>query len=146
MHCSSDKKLRRLAAGSWLTTLVRKTPKSQRRTMKETFSDVFFSFPEDVQKGDDVKISRQFKESVIQPILKVRHSMNPFTLETVLQVTLSHLSPPRLISGGTSFWAESTKLYTSCRSVTPSCCSSSARSSASGPRRFDDCPLEFKGH
>lgn len=28
--------------------------------------------PADVQKVDDIKISRQFKESVIRPILKVK--------------------------------------------------------------------------
>lgn len=28
-------------------------------------------FADDVQKSDDIKISRQFKESVIRPILKV---------------------------------------------------------------------------
>lgn len=45
------------------------------------------------------------------------------------------LSPLRLISGGTSFWVGSTRLSTSCRSATRSCCSWSARSSTSGPRR-----------
>ncbi len=34
-------------------------------------SMLYFS-SEDVQKGDDIKISRQFKETVIRPILKVR--------------------------------------------------------------------------
>lgn len=34
--------------------------------------NVFFP-PEDVQKGNDIQISRQFKESVIRPILKVTH-------------------------------------------------------------------------
>lgn len=35
-----------------------------------------FVFPEEIQKSKDIAISKQFKESVIQPILKV---MNKYT-------------------------------------------------------------------
>lgn len=34
--------------------------------------------PADVQKVDDIKISRQFKESVIRPILKVKKNTHRY--------------------------------------------------------------------
>lgn len=116
---------------------------------------------EDVQKSDDVKISRQFKESVIRPILKVtQHKHTDKTpcfgviTEKCCSLTISLQQCTvtglrgfgchglffwyllRLITEGTSFWVGSMKSYTSCRSVTQSWYSWSAKSSTSGPRRY----------
>uniref|UniRef100_A0A3P9L0H8 ClpB homolog, mitochondrial AAA ATPase chaperonin n=1 Tax=Oryzias latipes TaxID=8090 RepID=A0A3P9L0H8_ORYLA len=67
---------------------------------------------EDVQKGDDVKISRQFKESVIQPILKAHFRRDEFLgriNEIVYFLPFCHSELLQLVGKELSFWAKKAK-------------------------------------
>uniref|UniRef100_A0A8C7YL55 ClpB family mitochondrial disaggregase n=1 Tax=Oryzias sinensis TaxID=183150 RepID=A0A8C7YL55_9TELE len=67
---------------------------------------------EDVQKGDDVKISRQFKESVIQPILKAHFRRDEFLgriNEIVYFLPFCHSEMLQLVGKELSFWAKKAK-------------------------------------
>ncbi|XP_069390734.1 mitochondrial disaggregase [Paralichthys olivaceus] len=67
---------------------------------------------EDVQKRDDVKISRQFKESVIRPILKAHFRRDEFLgriNEIVYFLPFCHSELLQLVSKELSFWAKKAK-------------------------------------
>uniref|UniRef100_A0A3B3D0P4 ClpB family mitochondrial disaggregase n=1 Tax=Oryzias melastigma TaxID=30732 RepID=A0A3B3D0P4_ORYME len=67
---------------------------------------------EDVQKGDDIKISRQFKESVIRPILKAHFRRDEFLgriNEIVYFLPFCHSELLQLVSKELSFWAKKAK-------------------------------------
>ncbi|KAM9801515.1 mitochondrial disaggregase [Neosynchiropus ocellatus] len=67
---------------------------------------------EDVQKGDDIKISRQFKESVIQPILKAHFRRDEFLgriNEIVYFLPFCHSELLQLVSKELKFWAKKAK-------------------------------------
>ncbi|XP_037533964.1 caseinolytic peptidase B protein homolog [Nematolebias whitei] len=67
---------------------------------------------EDVQKSDDVKISRQFKETVIQPILKAHFRRDEFLgriNEIVYFLPFCHSELLQLVSKELSFWAKKAK-------------------------------------
>ncbi|KAF3847862.1 hypothetical protein F7725_020890 [Dissostichus mawsoni] len=84
MHCSFVRKQKRSAAGSWWTN-------------------------SDVQKGDDVKISRQFKESVIRPILKAHYRRDEFLgriNEIVYFLPFCHSELLQLVTKELNFWAK----------------------------------------
>ncbi|XP_006810828.2 caseinolytic peptidase B protein homolog, partial [Neolamprologus brichardi] len=64
---------------------------------------------EDVQKSDDIKISRQFKESVIRPILKAHFRRDEFLgriNEIVYFLPFCHSELLQLVSKELSFWAK----------------------------------------
>uniref|UniRef100_A0A665U274 Uncharacterized protein n=1 Tax=Echeneis naucrates TaxID=173247 RepID=A0A665U274_ECHNA len=64
---------------------------------------------EDVQKSDDIKISRQFKESVIQPILKAHFRRDEFLgriNEIVYFLPFCHSELLQLVSKELNFWAK----------------------------------------
>ncbi|XP_037631462.1 caseinolytic peptidase B protein homolog [Sebastes umbrosus] len=67
---------------------------------------------EDVQKSDDVKISRQFKESVIRPILKAHYRRDEFLgriNEIVYFLPFCHSELIQLVSKELHFWAKKAK-------------------------------------
>uniref|UniRef100_A0A4W6F811 ClpB family mitochondrial disaggregase n=1 Tax=Lates calcarifer TaxID=8187 RepID=A0A4W6F811_LATCA len=67
---------------------------------------------EDVQKSDDIKISRQFKESVIRPILKAHFRRDEFLgriNEIVYFLPFCHSELLQLVSKELSFWAKKAK-------------------------------------
>ncbi|XP_069003908.1 mitochondrial disaggregase isoform X2 [Embiotoca jacksoni] len=67
---------------------------------------------EDVQKSDDVKISRQFKESVIRPILKAHYRRDEFLgriNEIVYFLPFCHSELLQLVSKELNFWAKKAK-------------------------------------
>ncbi|KAK5929223.1 hypothetical protein CgunFtcFv8_010472 [Champsocephalus gunnari] len=67
---------------------------------------------EDVQKGDDVKISRQFKESVIRPILKAHYRRDEFLgriNEIVYFLPFCHSELLQLVTKELNFWAKKAK-------------------------------------
>uniref|UniRef100_A0A8C2ZRI4 ClpB family mitochondrial disaggregase n=1 Tax=Cyclopterus lumpus TaxID=8103 RepID=A0A8C2ZRI4_CYCLU len=67
---------------------------------------------EEVQKGDDVKISRQFKESVIRPILKAHYRRDEFLgriNEIVYFLPFCHSELLQLVSKELNFWAKKAK-------------------------------------
>ncbi|KAK5868509.1 hypothetical protein PBY51_009516 [Eleginops maclovinus] len=67
---------------------------------------------EDVQKVDDVKISRQFKESVIRPILKAHYRRDEFLgriNEIVYFLPFCHSELLQLVSKELNFWAKKAK-------------------------------------
>ncbi|XP_017279422.1 caseinolytic peptidase B protein homolog [Kryptolebias marmoratus] len=67
---------------------------------------------EDVQKSDDVKISRQFKETVIQPILKAHFRRDEFLgriNEIVYFLPFCHSELLQLVSKELNFWAKKAK-------------------------------------
>uniref|UniRef100_A0AAX7SRQ5 AAA+ ATPase domain-containing protein n=1 Tax=Astatotilapia calliptera TaxID=8154 RepID=A0AAX7SRQ5_ASTCA len=64
---------------------------------------------EDVQKSDDIKISRQFKESVIRPILKAHFRRDEFLgriNEIVYFLPFCHSELLQLVSKELNFWAK----------------------------------------
>ncbi|XP_044058851.1 caseinolytic peptidase B protein homolog isoform X4 [Siniperca chuatsi] len=66
----------------------------------------------DVQKSDDIKISRQFKESVIRPILKAHFRRDEFLgriNEIVYFLPFCHSELLQLVSKELSFWAKKAK-------------------------------------
>uniref|UniRef100_A0A671VVX3 ClpB family mitochondrial disaggregase n=1 Tax=Sparus aurata TaxID=8175 RepID=A0A671VVX3_SPAAU len=66
----------------------------------------------DVQKVDDIKISRQFKESVIRPILKAHFRRDEFLgriNEIVYFLPFCHSELLQLVSKELSFWAKKAK-------------------------------------
>ncbi|XP_047248171.1 caseinolytic peptidase B protein homolog [Girardinichthys multiradiatus] len=67
---------------------------------------------EDVQKGDDIKISRQFKETVIRPILKAHFRRDEFLgriNEIVYFLPFSHSELLQLVIKELGFWAKKAK-------------------------------------
>uniref|UniRef100_A0AAQ5YH71 Clp ATPase C-terminal domain-containing protein n=1 Tax=Amphiprion ocellaris TaxID=80972 RepID=A0AAQ5YH71_AMPOC len=67
---------------------------------------------EDVQKGDDIKISRQFKDSVIRPILKAHFRRDEFLgriNEIVYFLPFCHSELLQLVSKELNFWAKKAK-------------------------------------
>ncbi|XP_056298101.1 caseinolytic peptidase B protein homolog [Pseudoliparis swirei] len=67
---------------------------------------------EEVQKGDDVQISRQFKESVIRPILKAHYRRDEFLgriNEIVYFLPFCHSELLQLVSKELGFWAKKAK-------------------------------------
>nr|XP_046244723.1 caseinolytic peptidase B protein homolog [Scatophagus argus] len=67
---------------------------------------------EDVQKSDDIKISQQFKESVIRPILKAHFRRDEFLgriNEIVYFLPFCHSELLQLVSKELSFWAKKAK-------------------------------------
>ncbi|XP_067363918.1 mitochondrial disaggregase isoform X2 [Channa argus] len=67
---------------------------------------------EDVQKSDDIKISRQFKESVIRPILKAHFRRDEFLgriNEIVYFLPFCHSELLQLVSRELNFWAKKAK-------------------------------------
>ncbi|KAL3992196.1 anthrax toxin receptor [Sarotherodon galilaeus] len=67
---------------------------------------------EDVQKSDDIKISRQFKESVIRPILKAHFRRDEFLgriNEIVYFLPFCHSELLQLVSKELNFWAKKAK-------------------------------------
>uniref|UniRef100_A0A8C9YDZ5 ClpB family mitochondrial disaggregase n=1 Tax=Sander lucioperca TaxID=283035 RepID=A0A8C9YDZ5_SANLU len=67
---------------------------------------------EDVQKSDDIKISRQFKESVIRPILKAHYRRDEFLgriNEIVYFLPFCHSELLQLVSKELHFWAKKAK-------------------------------------
>ncbi|XP_032365943.1 caseinolytic peptidase B protein homolog [Etheostoma spectabile] len=67
---------------------------------------------EDVQKSDDIKISRQFKESVIRPILKAHYRRDEFLgriNEIVYFLPFCHSELLQLVSKELNFWAKKAK-------------------------------------
>ncbi|XP_058490250.1 mitochondrial disaggregase [Solea solea] len=67
---------------------------------------------EDVQKGDDIKISRQFKETMIRPILKAHFRRDEFLgriNEIVYFLPFCHLELLQLVSKELNFWAKKAK-------------------------------------
>ncbi|XP_068565494.1 mitochondrial disaggregase [Cebidichthys violaceus] len=67
---------------------------------------------EEVQKGDDVKISRQFKDSVIRPILKAHYRRDEFLgriNEIVYFLPFCHSELLQLVSKELNFWAKKAK-------------------------------------
>ncbi|KAM7399348.1 hypothetical protein PAMP_018626 [Pampus punctatissimus] len=67
---------------------------------------------EDVQKGDDIQISRQFKESVIRPILKAHFRRDEFLgriNEIVYFLPFCHSELLQLVSKELNFWAKKAK-------------------------------------
>ncbi|XP_057694591.1 caseinolytic peptidase B protein homolog [Corythoichthys intestinalis] len=67
---------------------------------------------EDVQKGDDIQISKQFKESVIRPILKAHFRRDEFLgriNEIVYFLPFCHSELLQLVSKELSFWAKKAK-------------------------------------
>ncbi|XP_061924188.1 mitochondrial disaggregase [Entelurus aequoreus] len=67
---------------------------------------------EDVQKGDDIKISRKFKDSVIRPILKAHFRRDEFLgriNEIVYFLPFCHSELLQLVSKELSFWAKKAK-------------------------------------
>ncbi|XP_074535114.1 mitochondrial disaggregase [Halichoeres trimaculatus] len=67
---------------------------------------------EDVQKSDDITISRQFKESVIRPILKSHFRRDEFLgriNEIVYFLPFCHSELLQLVSKELSFWAKKAK-------------------------------------
>nr|XP_057935420.1 mitochondrial disaggregase [Doryrhamphus excisus] len=67
---------------------------------------------EDVQKGDDIRISRQFKDSVIRPILKAHFRRDEFLgriNEIVYFLPFCHSELLQLVSKELSFWAKKAK-------------------------------------
>lgn len=67
---------------------------------------------EDVQKGEDVKISRQFKESVIRPILKAHYRRDEFLgriNEIVYFLPFCHSELLQLVTKELNFWAKKAK-------------------------------------
>ncbi|TMS07812.1 Caseinolytic peptidase B protein-like protein [Larimichthys crocea] len=66
----------------------------------------------DVQKSDDIKISRQFKESVIRPILKAHFRRDEFLgriNEIVYFLPFCHSELLQLVGKELSFWAKKAK-------------------------------------
>uniref|UniRef100_A0A8C5ET94 Clp ATPase C-terminal domain-containing protein n=1 Tax=Gouania willdenowi TaxID=441366 RepID=A0A8C5ET94_GOUWI len=64
---------------------------------------------EDVQTGDDIKISRQFKDSVIRPILKAHFRRDEFLgriNEIVYFLPFCHSELLQLVSKELNFWAK----------------------------------------
>ncbi|KAK2847095.1 hypothetical protein Q5P01_010094 [Channa striata] len=67
---------------------------------------------EDVQKSDNIEISRQFKESVIRPILKAHFRRDEFLgriNEIVYFLPFCHSELLQLVSRELSFWAKKAK-------------------------------------
>lgn len=67
---------------------------------------------EDVQKGNDIQISRQFKESVIRPILKAHFRRDEFLgriNEIVYFLPFCHSELLQLVSKELNFWAKKAK-------------------------------------
>ncbi|XP_070685815.1 mitochondrial disaggregase [Pempheris klunzingeri] len=67
---------------------------------------------DDVQKSDDITISRQFKESVIRPILKAHFRRDEFLgriNEIVYFLPFCHSELLQLVSKELSFWAKKAK-------------------------------------
>ncbi|KAF0030557.1 hypothetical protein F2P81_017288 [Scophthalmus maximus] len=67
---------------------------------------------EDVQKSDDIKIPRQFKESVIRPILKAHFRRDEFLgriNEIVYFLPFCHSELLQLVSKELNFWAKQAK-------------------------------------
>ncbi|XP_031716509.1 caseinolytic peptidase B protein homolog [Anarrhichthys ocellatus] len=67
---------------------------------------------EEVQKGDDVKISRQFKDSVIRPILKAHYRRDEFLgriNEIVYFLPFCHSELLQLVTKELNFWAKKAK-------------------------------------
>ncbi|XP_029302153.1 caseinolytic peptidase B protein homolog [Cottoperca gobio] len=67
---------------------------------------------EDVQKSEDVKITRQFKESVIRPILKAHYRRDEFLgriNEIVYFLPFCHSELLQLVSKELNFWAKKAK-------------------------------------
>eukprot|EP00064_Thunnus_orientalis_P012417 superscaffoldBa00001902_g12452 len=67
---------------------------------------------EDVQKGDEIQISRQFKESVIRPILKAHFRRDEFLgriNEIVYFLPFCHSELLQLVSKELNFWAKKAK-------------------------------------
>uniref|UniRef100_A0A1A8GX06 Mitochondrial disaggregase n=1 Tax=Nothobranchius korthausae TaxID=1143690 RepID=A0A1A8GX06_9TELE len=67
---------------------------------------------EDVQTSDDIKISRQFKETVIRPILKAHFRRDEFLgriNEIVYFLPFCHSELLQLVSKELSFWAKKAK-------------------------------------
>uniref|UniRef100_A0A3Q3IG88 Mitochondrial disaggregase n=1 Tax=Monopterus albus TaxID=43700 RepID=A0A3Q3IG88_MONAL len=67
---------------------------------------------EDVQKSDDIEISRQFKESVIRPILKAHFRRDEFLgriNEIVYFLPFCHSELLQLVSKELNFWAKKAK-------------------------------------
>ncbi|XP_071353484.1 mitochondrial disaggregase [Trachinotus anak] len=67
---------------------------------------------EDVQKSDDIKISRQFKETMIRPILKAHFRRDEFLgriNEIVYFLPFCHSELLQLVSKELSFWAKKAK-------------------------------------
>uniref|UniRef100_A0A673B704 ClpB homolog, mitochondrial AAA ATPase chaperonin n=1 Tax=Sphaeramia orbicularis TaxID=375764 RepID=A0A673B704_9TELE len=67
---------------------------------------------DDVQKSDDIKISRQFKESVIRPILKAHFRRDEFLgriNEIVYFLPFCHSELLQLVSKELNFWAKKAK-------------------------------------
>lgn len=67
---------------------------------------------EDVQKSDDIKISRQFKETVIRPILKAHFRRDEFLgriNEIVYFLPFCHSELLQLVSKELNFWAKKAK-------------------------------------
>ncbi|XP_062417106.1 mitochondrial disaggregase isoform X2 [Pungitius pungitius] len=67
---------------------------------------------EEVQKSEDVKISRQFKESVIRPILKAHYRRDEFLgriNEIVYFLPFCHSELLQLVSKELNFWAKKAK-------------------------------------
>ncbi|KAJ0022188.1 hypothetical protein NQD34_009678 [Periophthalmus magnuspinnatus] len=67
---------------------------------------------DDVQKGNDIQISRQFKESVIRPILKAHFRRDEFLgriNEIVYFLPFCHSELLQLVSKELSFWAKKAK-------------------------------------
>lgn len=67
---------------------------------------------EDVQKSDDITISRQFKESVIRPILKAHFRRDEFLgriNEIVYFLPFCHSELLQLVSKELNFWAKKAK-------------------------------------
>ncbi|XP_067103055.1 mitochondrial disaggregase [Osmerus mordax] len=67
---------------------------------------------DEVQKGDDVTISRQFKDTVIRPILKAHFRRDEFLgriNEIVYFLPFCHSELLQLVSGELTFWAKKAK-------------------------------------
>ncbi|XP_072317924.1 mitochondrial disaggregase [Eucyclogobius newberryi] len=67
---------------------------------------------DDVQKGSDIQISRQFKESVIRPILKAHFRRDEFLgriNEIVYFLPFCHSERIQLVSKELNFWAKKAK-------------------------------------
>ncbi|KAM9318958.1 mitochondrial disaggregase [Pholidichthys leucotaenia] len=67
---------------------------------------------DDVQKSDDIKISRQFKETVIRPILKAHFRRDEFLgriNEIVYFLPFCHSELLQLVSKELNFWAKKAK-------------------------------------
>ena len=85
--------------------------------------------------SSNITISKQFKDKIIQPILKVRLGITSNTIIIVFTLTSYDFTYVRLISDATSFWVESTKSSTSCLSQRKNSTCLSLESSTSGRKR-----------